>query len=395
MVPYRAPYFFGEPRLANPKLTTLEVTVGGGKTSTGFDQSGEEVNILSLYGAENLRNLAQGVPADILNRSPGSILNNLWETSLPGFGQVDISGYFKLAEVNLNYQHNLPHNFFVELNLPMRKLELVDLRFTDLSTAAEAGSVNFGSWKNFVGDLAANLEPYGVCLVENHLFNFGDAFLGVGWTQTNLDNPTLDYWDTTIKLGVMVPLAPRVCPEFPLMVSPGYNRTWAFPFSFACSLGLFEWLTWGTYLEGVLFTHKYQYTGFKTASAQNGLVKLASGLAKVEKGNIWQFGTFIKSDHMPWGLSVVVGYGYSTEQRTWVRPTNLTLYDFNTVNSDVTLQGWHMHTINVNFEYDFAVESDRRGWPRLRMNFDIPVAGQWVFKNSFFSGTIALDLLWD
>ena len=97
LVFYRAPYFFGEPRLTRDYLGSLEATLGGGKTDTGFDHRGRESNILNIYGPENFRNMAQNVPQGILDLYPGSVLDNLWNESLPGFGLIDFFGYFKLT----------------------------------------------------------------------------------------------------------------------------------------------------------------------------------------------------------------------------------------------------------------------------------------------------------
>lgn len=394
LVYYRAPYFFGEPRLTKDRLGSFELTVGGGKTDTGFNRRGEETNILNIYGLQNFRNMAEGVPANILAMYPGSVLDNLWLTSLEGFGEVELKGYFKLAEINLNYQQNLHHGIFVEVNLPLRKLGIRDFRYTDLSTQAEAGSTNWNQWKNFVGSLVDNMANYDVFLCNYDSFNVGDSFVGIGWAQSSVDHNTLDFWDTSIRAGVMLPFAPFALPNFPLTVPSGYNKNWGFPISFDFSLGLFEWLTMGLYLEGILFAHKYQMVAMKTAQAQNGLIKLAEGAAKVDKGNIWQFGTFIKSDHVPWGLSLVLAYAYSTEQRTLVSPNDRTTYNYNIVNSDSTLQGWTMHVINTSVEYDFAVEESKKHLPRLRMNFDIPFAGKQAFRNTFFSGTVGFDFVW-
>jgi hypothetical protein len=395
LVMYKAPAFFEEARLTTDYLTTFECNTGGGNTYEGYNRNGDKTNVLNIYGPENFRRIAQGVPDPILDLNPGSILNNLWETSLPGFGEVILKGRFKLNEVNFNYWQNFKHGLFLEVNLPVCKLSIIDFRYEDLSTPAEAGSVNFGQWQSFLVNMASNLEPYGISLNACQNFKFADIVMSLGWAQTNLEKVKfLDFWDTSIKAGILFPTAPAYGPQCPLMVNPGYNKNLAFPFSFDLALGLFEWVTFGAHVEGILFTSKYQMVGLKTNQYQNGLIKLAQGTALVEKGNIWQIGAFAKSDHMPWGLSILVAYAYSAEQKTVVRPTNDILYDFTLVNSDNTLAGWHMHVINTIVEYDFAVEQDKRHLPYVRLNFDIPFAGQYVFKNTMFSGTLGVNWTW-
>lgn len=395
LVPYKAPAFFGEARLTKEYLGSLECTVGGGGSEQGFNSYGQKTNALNIFGAENFRNIAEGVPATILALNPGAIIDDLWETSLPGFGTIELQGKFKLTEINFNFLQNFKHGFFTELNLPIRKIGIKDFRYNNLATSDLAGSASFSQWQNFTANLVTNLAKYNIHLQNYQDFSLGDIQLAVGWTQTNLtNNKYLDFWDTTVKAGIIIPTAPGTNPNYPLLISSGYDHNIGFPFSFDLSAGLFEWITIGTHLEGVLFTDKYQTISMKTALQQNGLIKLASGTARIEKGNIWQIGSFIKSDHMPWGLSITLAYSFSTQQKTVLNLPDTSSFDCNIVNSDRLLTGWSMHTINTSIEYDFAVEKDKAKLPHLRLNFDIPLAGKHVFKNTIFSGTIGIDFVW-
>ena len=395
LVMYKAPFFFEEARLTTPYLSSIELSVGGGNTYEGFNGQGQKTNVLNIYGPTNFRTMAEGVTQTILDLNPGCIINNLWETSLPGFGEVILEGRFKVSEINLNMWQNFTHGLFLELNIPIRKLATIDFRYEDLSNPALAGSASYSQWQSFLVHLQANLEPYGLSPQACQPFKLGDIELSLGWAQTNLEkNNFLDFWDTAIKAGIFFPTAPNYGPQCPFLVNPGYNKNVCFPFSFDLALGFFEWITLGAHFEGILFTDKYQMVGMKTDLSQRGQIKLAQGLANVEKGNIWNIGAFAKSDHMPWGFSVVLAYQYSCEQRTIVIPQNTLIFDYNTVNSDNVLAGWSMHTINVSFEYDLAVEKDKQNLPHLRLNFDIPFDGKYVFKNTMFSGTLGVDWQW-
>ncbi len=168
--------------------------------------------------------MAQGVPQVILDQNPGCILNNLWETSLPGFGEVILDGRFKVNEFDINYWHNFTHGLFFEINVPVRKLCMIDIRYEDLSTPALAGSTNFSQWQQFLVNLNQNLEGYGLNPCSCQDFHFGDIEMSLGWSQTNLENNKfLDFWDTAIKAGIFLPTAPNYGPQCPLMVNHGYN----------------------------------------------------------------------------------------------------------------------------------------------------------------------------
>lgn len=395
LILYKAPTFFEEARLTPDYLSTIEFNIDGGNTCEGFNGQGHKTNVLNIYGPENFRTIAEGVPTAILDLNPGCIINNLWETSLPGFGEVILKGRFKVSEIDINIWQNFRHGLFLELNLPIRKLAMIDLGYQDLSDPALVGTASYSQWQSFLVNLDANLEAYGLSSNSCQGFKFGDIELSLGWAQTNLkNNKFLDFWDTAIKAGIMFPAAPSYGPQCPFMVNPGYNKTWAFPFSFDIAFGLFEWVTLGGHFEGLLFTNKYQMVGMKTDPNQNGIIKLAQGVASVEKGNIWNIGAFAKSDHMPWGLSVILAYQYSQEQATHIAPYNLTTFNVSTVNADNVLAGWSMHTVNFSVEYDFAVEQDKKHLPHVRLNFDIPFAGKYCFKNTMFSGTIGVNWIW-
>jgi hypothetical protein len=395
LVFYKAPAFFGEPRLTKNYLGSFEWTAGGGHATEGFNGSGAKTSVLNIYGPENFRNLAQNVPQSILNLNPGSVIDDLWETSLPGFGQIEFDGRFKITEWIWNFQQNFKHGLFMELNIPLLQACVKDFKYIDLSPQSLAGTTNYAQWQAFVANLIPNLALYGINLYNYKQTAFGDLRFSLGWSQTKLtNNMYADFWDTAIKVGIIIPTAPYASPLCPLVVPLGYNKNVAFPLSFDLSVGFFEWITIGAHIEGVLFAEKYQNIGLKTASEQRGLFTLTPGNAWIEKGNIWQFGTFFKTDHMPWGLSTVIAYSYSLEQRTFVSlPTNSN-FDRAIINSDQRLFGWNMQTVNVSVEYDFAVEQDKQNLPRLRLNFDIPVAGKYVYKNKIFSGTIGLDFVW-
>lgn len=394
LVIYKAPPFFGEPRLLKPYLTTFEFIAGGGDTEDGFNSSGQKTNILNIYGPQNFRNMAENVPANVLARNPGCIINDLWQTSLPGFGEVEINGEVKLTEIDLRYYRNFKHGFFINLDIPIRKLYLTDVKYINLSSQALAGTANYTDWLNFITYLPENMELYGINMGVDRQYHLGDIEFLLGWSQAKATgHKHLDFWETTLKGGITIPTAPFTTDNSPLIVPSGYGVL-GFPFSFDLALGLFEWISIGMHAEGILLLDKYQLYNMKTDIEQHGQIKLASGPVHFKRGNIWQVGAFIKTDHMPWGLSVMLAYSYSTQQRTTlVLPSN-SAFSNNIINSDNTLNSWRMHTINTSIEYDFAVEQEKQFLPRFKLNFDIPFGGKNVFKNMVFSSTVGFDFVW-
>jgi hypothetical protein len=393
---YRASHFFEEPRIAKNCLTSIDAWGGGGKTSKGLNCNGMETNILNIYGDENIKFLAKNVPDCIFDKFQHTILNNLWtkETG-SNFGKLKFSGKFNTIEIDFEYQQNFINGFFGEIYLPTRMLQIRHIAFDDLSNIHNAGpEIDFIEWRKFIANLQQNLAKVGLCY--NRKFKhtgIGDLSILGGWTINYQETKHLDFIDATIKLGVLFPTGRQTNINNLFDLPQGYNGHYAIPLTLDMSAGLFDWLTFGVHGGALFFLDKTKKIRMKTDIEQNGFIKLTSGSARIDKGTLWTLGCFLKADHVSGGLSFLVAYRFDKENKTTLNPCDLKTFNPKIVNCDRMLNGWQMHTINVNVEYDFAT-LETPCMPRIGFFFDIPVGGKQIFKTLLSGGSIGIDYAW-
>lgn len=391
---YRTPNWVSEPRLTNPYLSSASLYIGAGDTRLGYNQHGQEVGLLNRFGEENFRAIAQGVPSSILNQNNNHILDDLAILSEPDFGKIKFTGDFKFTEFNLKLIQNWKYGFYTELNVPFRKFTLNNLNYLDQSNLDQIGSANATDWRNLTNNLIANLKKYDITIDNSNFSTVGDLTLELGWTESHTNTRYLDYWDTEIKIGVIIPTARHNCYHCPLLINPGYDGATGFPLSFNIAAGAYEWLTIGTQITGILFPEHTKIMGIKTDLNQTGLIRLASSTVNLEPGNIWGFATYLKADHLAWGFSAALGYQFSKQQKTRLVLPNGSPFDCHIANTDAKLQGWHMHTINLNLECDFASDLNHQYYPQINLTFDLPFSGKYCLRNKMIGGTIEFNIDW-
>ncbi len=132
----------------------------------------------------------------------------------------------------------------------------------------------------------------------------------------------------------------------------------------------------------------------KTAQHQSGLIKLAKGEAKVDKGSIWTAGVFLKADHIVRGFSFLFGYTFVNKNKDQLCPCKTDKFCPPIVNSDEMLEGFKMHTVHLWFEYDFTKEDAHIG-PRVALFYNHQVGGKRIFKTNMVGGSFGLDIAWD
>jgi len=115
---------------------------------------------------------------------------------------------------------------------------------------------------------------------------------------------------------------------------------------------------------------------------------------KIEKGSVWQVGAYLKIDHFLGGLSFVFGYNFANQNSDELTPCDTNKFPPSIVNSDESLKGWQMHTLNFLLEYDFAAKSSQFA-PRVAVQYNVPIGGKRIFKTDTAGGTIGLDISWD
>ncbi|HVX00584.1 MAG TPA: hypothetical protein VHA52_09155 [Candidatus Babeliaceae bacterium] len=254
------------------------------------------------------------------------------------------SSTFSYIETVFDTYHNLSKNFFFHWYLPIRHLSLN----TRTHTLYRATGV-------------------------------GDLIITTGVTSNYEDTEYIDFIDTSAEIGLLIPTSPEQRCFFPHSLPLGYDGHAAIPLAGNISLGIYNWLTFGLHAETLLFFPTIEYRCIPLW---------------VNKRPLWDLGAFIKADHLIFGLSLLIGYGYTHKKHDHIHPYKANKAIQNRIHHDPSLQGWQMHTINLTLEYDFATYSNPYR-PRLAFVYNAVVAGRNIFTTPFIGGYCGFDLTWD
>ena len=392
---YRASFFFGEPRFERKGLTTLNARVGAGSTRKGFDGCGKKVCLLDIYGPQVGFDLGAGVPCkDFTNPADLALQMAEMEPSRNGFGLFSYSGQFKIVELDLQLFQNFSNGFFLEIYMPVRKLEIKDVCRTDLSpTCPPCPNVNNPIWQAFLNQYDTILSQNCLCVGNINKVGVGDTSFIFGWARNFEETEHLDFIDIMMQAGILAPTGRKANPDIAFDLPLGYNGHVGFPLNMSIAFGLYEWFTLGGNIMAMPFKSHCQEMRMKTSTSQNGWIKLAKGQANVTPGSLWQIGLYLKADHFMRGISFLAGYSYSSQRPSSISPANTALFEPSVACSDSLLFGWKMHTIHILSEWDFLKECGFFG-PRLAFFGNIIVGGRRIFDTSIGGGMVGIDLIW-
>ncbi len=404
---YRATNLFFEPRLERDYLTTVDFFLQGGSTCKARNKEHETVPLFDIYGESDMHELGVGVPGKDLSNPLDLILQQL---SLPPsrcitssdackiqskFATFSIGANFSILEAIFSFAQNIKRGFFFHLYFPIRRMKVDDICFCDISPTDDiCPNINTPIWQIFKENFDAILSRY--CLSKDcySKTNLGDVSFDIGWTHSFQKTEVLDFVDTTFKFGVIIPSGEKRCEDQIFSIPFGYNVHVGVTISADLAFGAFDWLSLGSHFDAMVFADKTKDIRLKTGEAQSGIIKLAKGCAKIERGSQWEVGTYIKFDHFVRGLSLLFGYSFVSKNRDNVTPQDTDKFNVSVANSDHMLFGYKMHTINFYAEYDFAHE-DKVVGPRVAAYYNMVVGGKRIFTTGVGGANFGLELAWD
>ncbi len=404
---YRATDFFSEPRLDRDYLSTFDFFVQGGSTSKARNKDHTMVPLFDIYGTNDMHELGAGVPGKNLSNPLDLILQQLellpsrCATSadackkISKFANFSINANFSTLEAILSISQNIKRGFFINLYFPIRQIKVDDIRFCDISpTDDTCPNINTPIWQAFKTNFDDILARY--CLKQDcyNKTNIGDISLLLGWTYSFQKTEVLDFVDTTFKLGMLIPSGKEKCEDQIFSIPFGYNGHIGAIISGDLAFGAFDWLTLGMHFDALVFASKTKCIRLKTGQFQSGVIKLAKGETKIERGSLWEAGGYIKFDHFIHGLSFLLGYSFVNKNRDEVTPCDVDTFNVSVANSDSSLFNWKMHTLNFIIEYDFARE-DKIVGPRIAAFYNFVAGGKRIFTTGIGGGNLGIEVAWD
>ncbi len=424
---YRTGAYSYQPRFERNCLSTWEVNVQGGGTRKGFEDSNapgganatiaatatpatdtegnntQSSNVLNLYGWQNFQFLGANITANPGTNVYNQNLDVLDQLPTNGtFGYVQYTGKFSYVEADIYIAQNFCKGFFADLNIPIIHTKMSDVGFTDMSpTTATFPNANDANWQ-FLTDggfdnanLVATLALYDLTAADYSKSGIGDIEIYLGWTINKEDIcDSIDFLDATIKVGFNIPSGYKKNQDQAFSIAAGYDGHFGVPISFDAALGFLEWVTIGAHVGGTFFTSKTKDYRMKTSALQNGYIKLGKGEAKMDMGNLFDAGAYLKADHIFKGLSLMIGYVYANQASSTLTPTDTVKFPTAIVNTDNMLSKWYSHSLSGIVEYDFAREGKRFN-PVIGIFYSQPVAGKRVFNTKTGGGYAGVNVAWD
>ena len=151
----------------------------------------------------------------------------------------------------------------------------------------------------------------------------GDLFFG--WARNFTNTSYLDFVDFTGVFGYSWPTNKEKNSIFNLNHNLG--RPTSFIISARAAIGLWDWLTIGMAVGAELYKSYYEDIPMKTDEKQSGLIKLAKGMAKIEKKHLTNINFFLKADNFYKKFSLIFAYQHTKQNRTWLEPRNTDVFN--------------------------------------------------------------------
>ena len=378
-------------------MFNADVSYSFGDARSSRDRHPESTNLLNLWGTSNVVHLARCVP-----KNPCCVNENLALAQLnciaagecPPFGTLRFKGDFELHQVDIDLRQNLVADFFVEAHLPIRDLQIHDIRFADESPCDPCIlNQSTQEWAN-VKNLFNNILQCHDFKPLNERYNataFGDLSLLLGWQfiREKDDNSAFKWLSVTPRAGILIPTSRKDDVDYAFSVPTGYNQHVGFPFRLDIAGGFWHWLVAGVHAGVMPFSDSAYERRMRTHELQSGPIKLAKGVATVSQGTLWDAGGYLNFDHFYKGLSFLTGYSFTQQETT---SYHIKKADFacepcvtsrlrDIMNDDETTRPWFYHTLHFMVEYNWDEGMICKSWsPRVRFLYDVPVGGKRSFK---------------
>ena len=193
-------------------------------------------------------------------------MNNLAQLpTRPDFATISLGGSFNIIESNLSFTQNLTRGLFLFFYLPIRKLTINSLSITDLSPDDTIiPNKNSPQWQAVLQEFDPLLAHYGINNCPTTSTGTGDLTSWLGWTHNYQETTTIDFVDTTLMAGLLSPTGKKRDVNKLFSLPTGYNGHWAFPLCAMLSVGCYEWVTVGGYLNTLFFINNAPQNRLRT-----------------------------------------------------------------------------------------------------------------------------------
>lgn len=386
---YAHPYNFGT-RFERKGLVTFDGFGLYGATRNAKDNNNKTVNVLQIYGNEQLHQVGKNVTGQNISSTNTALLDNLWRhtptTNDGNYATLQFSGKARYAGGQIDLGINITNSFFIGAALPFYRLEIENPIYVDLTADADKDA----QWNQFYANFSSILSEVNLDITGNKHSGLGDTQIFMGWARSAEDLDQLDYLDATVKLGALLGTAAAKNQDKLFSFAPGYDKHHGAFLTLDTAFGFADYCSFGFKLQELFLFKRTKTMRIKSAAGQNGLIKFTKAPVIAKPGNIYEIGGYFKIEYDKIGL--FTGYSYSHKGTESLTAKNSALYPSDIINDDETLKGWSTHTLHVGAELDFTDAITKQFHPKITVSYNRILQAKRAFLNHTLGGGFGIAI---
>lgn len=397
-----------DPNLRMPDVENETFTVGMnfeyGATSRGRNLDSKKANVLQLYNTTEAvipMLMAPTATLTAAHSEAGTLLNS-WSSALTSAtddgtrGHIAFTGKFEQIDATLWAGYKIPWDlgagkFAINAYLPLRKAEIKDVRFTDLTKSLNNAdsAVHAGLTDNLASRLTA-LGDLNIADVSNS--GAGDLVVMLNWSNEYEQNKeTLKNVGLFAKIGLSIPTGAEKKVDQAFSCALGNDGAWGMPIGLGIALD-YDWhIRLGADVDFVVLFDNTKTRRLKTEEHQTDFLLLNKGRATLDHGLTWKFNLHAQVFRFWRGLSTNVAYEYikHDDDRLTAKSDEFSSQIINTAKS---LKEWNAHAFIFALNYDFTHECEKSGIiPQASIFYKLPIAGKGIMNPDTFGGQFSLN----
>jgi len=380
---YFARIFSGEPRFEQPWLAEGFARLSGASSEHSYDIEGQRRNLLDVYGTHNPATWADEVSdLDPTTNDIDQLLVNLSNAAPP---HITAHGDAHIIQLELQYTQNFDHGIFGSIHVPLRHCDISHVSFHPTYDSTHPDVTQL------IHDLPRVFDRFGYDQISKADTQLGDISLRTGITRNYEETECIDFIDTTVQIGVLMPSGNTPDPRTVFDLPQGYYDRTGFMCDYTGAIGIFDWLTLGWHTHAIIFAPTIEHNRIHTHADAQGWITPRTATFHIEDGHFWSVGIYGNADHVIFGLSLLFGYSYDRQEPSHVTPRNADARPDVCASYDRRFRGWSKHTLHWSASYDFAtIEAPYA--PEITTFCNHVIDGNQVFESSLGGCSIGCNI---
>jgi hypothetical protein len=160
------------------------------------------------------------------------------------------------------------------------------------------------------------------------------------------------------------------------------------------AIGALDWLTVGAKFLGIGWIQTQKVISLNPIKSNLSVLTPYKDWAHLKKKPFIHCGLYALAEDVFKGLSLKVGYNYTLNQKTFVKPYNTKLFPTHIVNENSVLNGWEMSSIHFELEWNSATEEHPQT-PTIKLYYTKPLKGLNIFKTPIWGAGYGLHFCYE